>query len=116
MLYITETMREKKALAFNLKRLRQVKGLKQEDLAKKVGLTKDTISKIELGKQENIGLKYLTLICRELDISIEELFIENPRFLPLKLVFSGENIENMRRLLGQAEYLIQIKIEKKEKD
>jgi len=69
--------REKETLAFNLKRLRQFKGLTKEVLAKKVGLTKDTISKIELGKQENIGFKYLISICRELDIAIEELFIKN---------------------------------------
>jgi len=109
-------MIEKETLAFNLKRLRQFKGLTQEDLAKKVGLTKDTISKIELGKQENIGFKYLISICRELDIAIEELFIKDPRNFPIKLVISDENVKNIRKLFGQAEYLIQIKTEKKEKD
>jgi len=68
-----------KTLAFNLKRLRQFKGLTQEELAKKVGLTKDTISKIELGKQENVGFKYLISICKELGIGIEELFIKNSK-------------------------------------
>lgn len=109
-------MSEKEILAFNLKRLRQFKGLTQEGLAKKVGLTKDTISKIELGKQENIGFKYLISICRELDIAIEELFIKDPRNFPIKLVISDENVKNIRRLFGQAEYIIQIKAEKKEKD
>jgi len=107
-------MREKETLAFNLKRLRQFKGLTQEELAKKVGLTKDTISKIELGKQENVGFKYLITICRQLDIAIEELFIRDPRALPIKLVISDENVENIRRLFGQAEYVIQIKTGKKE--
>jgi len=109
-------MREKETLAFNLKRLRQFKGLTQEDLAKKVGLTKDTISKIELGKQENIGFKYLITICRELDIAIEELLIRDSSALPIKLVLSNENVENIRKLFGQAEYVIQIKTGKKEKD
>ena len=109
-------MNEKETLAFNLKRLRQFKGLTQEELAKKVGLTKDTISKIELGKQENVGFKYLISICRELDIAIEELFIKDPRNFPIKLVISDENAENIRRLFGQAEYIIQIKTGKKEKD
>jgi len=107
-------MKEKETLAFNLKRLRQFKGLTQEDLAKKVGLTKDTISKIELGKQENVGFKYLIMICRQLDIAIEELFIRDARALPIKLVISDENVENIRRLFGQAEYVIQIKAGKKE--
>jgi len=109
-------MKEKETLAFNLKRLRQFKGFTQEDLAKKVGLTKDTISKIELGKQENVGFKYLITICRQLDIAIEELFIRDSRALPIKLVISDENVENIRRLFGQAEYVIQIKTGKKEKD
>jgi len=108
-------MRERDILAYNLKRYRQLKGLKQKDLATKVGLSKDTISKVELGKQENIGSKYLMSICRELDIGMEELFLKDSRALPLKLVISDENAENIRRLFGQAEYIIQIKIEKKEK-
>ncbi len=107
-------MKEKETLAFNLKRLRQFKGLTQEELAKKVGLTKDTISKIELGKQENVGFKYLITICKQLDIAIEELFIRDSRALPIKLVISDENVENIRRLFGQAEYVIQIKTGKKE--
>jgi len=108
------TMREKETLAYNLKRYRQFKGLTQEGLAIKVGLTKDTISKIELGKQENIGLKYLTLICQELNLGLDELFMRNPKSIPLKLVISDENVENIRRLFGQAEYIIQIKAEEKE--
>ena len=91
-------MKEKKALGFNLKRFRQFKGLSQEDLAKKVGLTKDTISKVELEKQENIGLKYLSLICRELDISIEELFMEDANYISLKLVVSDNNVEALKNI------------------
>ena len=109
-------MREKEILAYNLKRLRQFKGLKQKDLAKKVGLTKDTISKIELAKQENVGLKYLISICRELDIAIEELFIKESRDFPIKLVISDENAAHLRKLFGRAEYFIQIKADKKGKD
>ena len=115
MLYKTEAMKEKETLAYNLKRLRQSKGLKQEDLAKKVGLTKYTISNIELAKQENVGLKYLISICKELDIAIEELFIKDSRELPIKLVISDENATQIRKLFGRAEYTIQIKADKKEK-
>ena len=94
-------MKEKKALAFNLKRLRQFKRLTQADLATKVGLTKDTISKIELGKQENIGFKYLILICRELDISIEELFMQDANYISLKLVVSDNNVETLKNICAE---------------
>lgn len=89
-------MKEKQALAFNLKRLRQFKGLTQEDLAKKIGLTKDTICKLETGKQENIGMKFLTAICRELDISIEELFMEDPKKIRLDLIVSDKNVDTVK--------------------
>lgn len=94
-------MKEKHALAFNLKHLRQVKGLTQEGLAKKVGLTKDTISKVELGKQENVGLKHLISICRELDVSIEELFMENANYIPLKIVASDENVRTLKNMFSE---------------
>jgi len=94
-------MKEKQALAFNLKRLRQAKGLTQEALAKKVGLTEDTISKIELGKQKNIGLKYLSLICRELNISIEELLMEDANYISLKIVVSGKNVETLKNIAAE---------------
>jgi len=94
-------MKEKQALAFNLKRLRQFKGLTQKGLAKKVDLTKDTISKIELGKQENVGFKYLISICRELNISIEELFMEDANYIPLKIVVSDKNVEALKNIAAE---------------
>lgn len=101
-------MGEKEALvlAKNLKRHRQSKGLTQKGLGQKVGLTKDTISKLELGKQENIGLKYLILICAELEISMEELFIKDFKYIPLKLVISDENSSTIRALLKQVSYVL----------
>lgn len=94
-------MNERGILGKNLKRFRQAKGLMQKELATKVGLSKDTISKIELGKQENIGLKYLSVICRELDISIEELFIKDPGSITLKLVASEENVRILEKLFAE---------------
>ena len=105
--------KEDLVLAQNLKRLRQLKGLTQEELGLKVGLTKETISKLELGKQENIGLKYLILICRELEISMEELFIKEFKYIPLKLVISDENVGTIRALLKQLAYALS-KISEKE--
>lgn len=106
-------MSEKKTLAQNLKHHRQSKGFTQEELGQKVGLTKDTISKLELAKQENIGFKYLTFICRELDISMEELFIEDSKHVPFKLVISDENFETMKALLKNLSYALS-KISEKE--
>ena len=106
-------MSEKEILAQNLKHHRQSKGFTQEELGQKVGLTKDTISKLELAKQENIGFKYLTLICRELDVSMEELFIEDSKHVPFKLVISDENFETMKALLKNISYALS-KISEKE--
>ena len=89
-------MKEVEILGKNIKRFRLVKGLTQEDLAKKVGLSKDTISKIELGKQENPGFKYLTLIGQELDVSLEELFLEDPKRIKLELVVSDKNVPTVK--------------------
>jgi len=85
-------MKESESLAKNLKRFRRSKELTQKQLADRVGLSQDSISKIELGKYENPGLKYLTLICRELDVAIEELLMENPQTLKIEIVASDKNI------------------------
>ncbi len=91
-------MNEREILAKNLRQYRLSRGLRQEDFAKKVGLSKDTISKIEVGKQHNIGLKFLVSICRELDISIEELFLENPGRLRFEIVASEKGIKALKEI------------------
>jgi len=94
-------MSERAILEKNVKRYRQLKGLTQEELAKKVGLTKDTISKIERGKQKNLGMKYLILIQEELDITMSELFMENPEEKVIKFVISDKNFKSLEKLLGR---------------
>jgi transcriptional regulator with XRE-family HTH domain len=86
-------MNEREIMGKNLRTHGQAKGLRQKDLATRVGLSVDAVSKIELGKQENIGIKYLVSICQELDIGIEELFLENPRSLRIEPVISNKNVE-----------------------
>ena len=103
-------MDEREILGKNVRKYRQLKGLTQGDLAKKVGLTKDTISKIELGKQKNPGLKHLILIHRELGIEMEELFMEDPATKIIKLVFSKQNVESIERIFNE----IIKRLEKKE--
>lgn len=94
-------MDERKVLAKNLKRYRSSKGLSQKKLAIKVGMRAETISNIELAKQRNIGLKYLILICRELNIALEELFIKNPDSVSFKLVISDENVQALKEVFNR---------------
>ena len=92
-------MTEWEILAKNIRKYRQRKGLLQTDLAAKVGLSSDSISKIELGKERNIGFKYLVAICRELDAPIEELLLESPRWLTLRIVASEKNIKVVEAII-----------------
>ena len=94
-------MEKRKILGENIRRYRQFKGLKQEDLAKKVGLTNYTISNIELGKQPNVGLKYLILIHKELGVGMVELFMEDPEARFIKLVISDENVQSLKPLFAE---------------
>ena len=94
-------MKEMEILGKNVKRYRQFKGLTQEDLATKVGLTKDTISKIELGKQENVGSKHLISISRELNVELEQLVMADPEARSIKFVLSDENVRNLEKLFTE---------------
>ena len=94
-------MKELEILGRNIRRYRQVKGLRQGDLAKKVVLAKDTISMIESGKQKNVGLKYLILICRELDVGLEQLFMEDPEARFIKFVLSDENVRSLGKFFTE---------------
>ena len=92
-------MEEKQTLAINLKRHRQFKGLSQKELAKRIGVCADTLSKLESGRQNNPGLKYLKSICRELDISIAELFMEDPQKLRIDIIVSDKNAEIVKAII-----------------
>ena len=72
-------MYDLKILGRNIRRWRQFRGLTQQELAAQVGLGKDTISRVELAKQRNIGSKHLISICELLDVTIEELFTKDPK-------------------------------------
>lgn len=99
-------MDEGEVLGKNLKRYRSSKGLSQKELGIKVGLGADTISNIELAKQRNIGLKYLILICRELNIALEELFIKNPDSGSFKLVISDENVQALKEVFNRLKNIV----------
>lgn len=58
----------------NLKKYRQLKGLTQEELAKIVGVRRETIMRLESAKY-NPSLKLAIDISRAVDAPIEEIFI-----------------------------------------
>lgn len=57
----------------NLKAARQEKGLSQAELARLVGVSRNTISSIEVG-QFNPTAKLALILCIALDKKFEELF------------------------------------------
>ena len=57
----------------NLKKLRAVKNLSQQELALMVGTTRQTIIAIEKG-EFNPSAKLALLLCTALDVKFEELF------------------------------------------
>lgn len=66
-------MEEKLILRNNLKEVRTEKKLSQTDLAKLVGVSRNTISSIETG-QFNPTAKLALILCIALDNKFEELF------------------------------------------
>lgn len=66
-------MDEKLILKNRLKDVRLEKGLSQSDLAKMVGVSRNTISSIETG-QFNPTAKLALVLCIALDKKFEELF------------------------------------------
>ena len=66
-------MEDKLILRNNLAEVRKEKGLSQSELAKMVGVSRNTISSIETG-QFNPTAKLALIICIALDKKFEELF------------------------------------------
>lgn len=66
-------MEDKLVLKNNLKEARSEKGLSQSELAKLVGVSRNTISSIETG-QFNPTAKLALILCIALDKKFEDLF------------------------------------------
>ena len=62
-------------IGFQLKRVREIKGLTMDQLADTMGINKSTISKIEAGKW-NFGIDTLIQFAYALDLNIDNLFLE----------------------------------------
>ena len=58
-------------LGETLRRLRREKGLTQEETASKAGISRPTLSRMELGKFANVSVRALFIILDTLDYEIE---------------------------------------------
>lgn len=104
----SKKMNEKEILGKNIKKYREFRELNQEMLAKKVNLDEGTISRLERGI-ENIRLENLIKIGKELDVSIEELFMQDGNLLSLRFVISDHNIKTLKEVIQIIKDLIEKK-------
>ncbi len=63
-------------LADNVKRYRTKKGLSQDQLARKAGVTYSTLTKLESGVNQNPKVKTLQQIAAALDVTLNDLMRE----------------------------------------
>ncbi len=77
-------------IGLSIKRLREKLGMRQEDIAKQVGLSRSTIAQIE-GDRRRVTVEELVLFGRAMNVSIEHLV--NPELYPDEVVepSSSEN-------------------------
>lgn len=80
-------------LSENLKRIRAERGISQDELAERSGVSKGQISKLEVGIQKNPVLETVVAISSALGVSIEEL------------VFGTEGPNGMKYMLNAIETL-----------
>jgi len=69
-------MSREQNLAKNIKKLRNVKNLSQEKLARLADVANNTIIKMESGENKNPTLETLTSVAKALDVSIDDLINE----------------------------------------
>lgn len=92
---------EMKILGNNIKRYRHLKGLEQGELAKRIDISKDYLSRVERGLQPNFGTQYLIRICRELDVELCQFFMEDPESLSIKFIVSDQNLRSLEKVLDK---------------
>jgi transcriptional regulator with XRE-family HTH domain len=63
-------------LADNIKRYRNDKGLSQEQLAQKAGITYSTLAKLESGVNKNPTVRTLQQLAKALEVSLDDLMQE----------------------------------------
>ncbi|HBB56472.1 TPA: DNA-binding protein [Patescibacteria group bacterium] len=57
----------------NIKRLREVKGLSQEKLARLADVANNTLIKMETGENKNPTLETLKRVAKALEVSVDDL-------------------------------------------
>jgi transcriptional regulator with XRE-family HTH domain len=90
---------KKKTIGENIRRYRSFKGWDQAALGAKVDLRKETISRIESGK-ENVALDTLLKIVDALEVGIEEICLKDMKAVSMRLVLSENNANTLMALLG----------------
>lgn len=90
-----------KILARNVRMYRHLKNLLESDLAEKIGMTKDYVSKLERGKQKNPGLLPLIKISQVLNIEVFQLFMEDAEALHIKFIVGKQNLDSLERVLDK---------------
>lgn len=94
-------MTDLEILGNNIKKYRLLKGMTQTELAERVGMSSDHLSKIEATTTGNVGLRFLTKLRQELDVELFQLFMENPEEKVIKFVISDRNFSALSRLVEQ---------------
>lgn len=94
-------MDERKILGQNIQRYRLFKRIKAEDLAENIDLSPEHLSKLENAHEDakNIGLGYLIKIAKELNVTMEELFMRDGDLLSLRFVISEHNISTLKEVV-----------------
>jgi immunity repressor protein len=64
-----------KKMVLNIKRLREEKGMTQEQLAEKANVNRSLLNQLETGKLKNTSINTLQKIADTLNCKITELFI-----------------------------------------
>jgi len=96
-------------LAKNIRMYRHLKNLSQSDLAKKIGMTKDYVSKLEKRKQRNPGLQPLLKISRVLNVELSQLFMPDPEAVNIKFIVGEENLASLEKLLNEVKKRVEIR-------
>ncbi|MFC0905290.1 helix-turn-helix transcriptional regulator [Clostridium sp. MT-14] len=66
-------------MGLNIKLSRIKKGIKQYELAEKIGISRYSLSALERGKVKHPSIKIMKKICKELDATPEELFFNDEK-------------------------------------
>lgn len=61
-------------MGYRIKEIREKKGMTQEELAEKSGVSRVTISGLESGKEKNASSKTLLKLASALGTSVEKIF------------------------------------------